>query len=163
MVSAEVTLPNPAGLHLLPANFLAGIAAKFEARIEIANVSVDPLRDVDAKDVLSVVSLAAGAGARLRVRAEGADEAEAVAALAAAIRSGRGEQVPVERRPRVTPRQSQILQLMAAGLSQKQIARRLGLSGHTIRHHVTRLYANLGVHDSAHAVMTAVRAGLLVA
>jgi DNA-binding NarL/FixJ family response regulator len=110
----------------------------------------------------SELTLGAGISARIRIRAEGPDEAQAVAAIVSAIENGLGQQTSrVQAGLRPTRRQVQILKLMAGGLSQKQVAGRLHLSNHTVRHHVSRLYASLGVHDSAHAVMSAVRAGLL--
>jgi len=46
----------------------------------------------------------------------------------------------------VTPRQAEILRLIASGLSDKQIASRLGLSPRTIQSHVDRMYLQHGLH-----------------
>ena len=45
------------------------------------------------------------------------------------------------------PRLAEVLELLRAGQAPKQIARRLGLSVHTVRDHVKRLYARAGVGD----------------
>lgn len=56
-----------------------------------------------------------------------------------------------------TPRQSQILDLIAAGLPDKEIARRLGLSRSTVRTHIERFFAASGLHDRAGAAALWVR------
>jgi DNA-binding NarL/FixJ family response regulator len=55
-----------------------------------------------------------------------------------------------ERDPRVaslTEREAQIVELVAKGLSNKSIASRLDISDNTVRHHLTSIFAKLGVHD----------------
>lgn len=49
----------------------------------------------------------------------------------------------------VTPRQAEILMLIASGLSDKQIASKLGLSPRTIQSHLDRLYLQHGLHKRA--------------
>jgi DNA-binding CsgD family transcriptional regulator len=51
-----------------------------------------------------------------------------------------------------TPRQAQILELAARGRSDKQIAGDLGVSVHTVRSHLRRLYETLGLANRAEAV-----------
>jgi DNA-binding CsgD family transcriptional regulator/uncharacterized protein YkwD len=51
-----------------------------------------------------------------------------------------------------TGRQSQILELAARGLSDKQVARELGVSVHTVRTHLQRLYLGQGFSNRAEAV-----------
>jgi DNA-binding CsgD family transcriptional regulator/uncharacterized protein YkwD len=51
-----------------------------------------------------------------------------------------------------TDRQGQILELAAQGLSDKEIARFLGLSAHTVRTHLKRLYRGQGLSNRAEAV-----------
>ena len=53
---------------------------------------------------------------------------------------------------RVTPRQAEILALVASGLSDKEIASRLGLSPRTIQSHLDRLYLQHGFHKRTAAV-----------
>jgi DNA-binding NarL/FixJ family response regulator len=52
----------------------------------------------------------------------------------------------------VTPRQAEILQLVAAGFSDKEIASRLGLSPRTIQSHLDRFFLEHGLHKRAAAV-----------
>lgn len=50
---------------------------------------------------------------------------------------------------RVSARQREILTLIAEGLSDKGIARRLGMSDRTVESHLQRLYQRHGVHTRA--------------
>jgi len=61
----------------------------------------------------------------------------------------------------LTTRQQEILGLIAAGLSNKQIAQRLGVALNTVRNHVRNTLAKLGAHSRLEAVATAVREGLV--
>ena len=61
----------------------------------------------------------------------------------------------------LTPRERQVLQGMVDGLTREQIARRLGMSPHTVRTHVQSLLHKLGVHSSLRAVAIARQAGLV--
>jgi len=63
----------------------------------------------------------------------------------------------------LTPRESDILLLLADGLSNKEIARRLSISPDTVKDHLTRLYLKLSAHDRHHAVLQARALGLLPA
>ena len=60
----------------------------------------------------------------------------------------------------LTPREREVLQGMVDGLTREQIARRLGMSPHTVRTHVHGLLHKLGVHSSLRAVAVARQAGL---
>jgi len=61
----------------------------------------------------------------------------------------------------LTPREVQILTHIAEGNSNKQIARILGISEQTIKNHVSGILRKLNANDRAHAVMLAVRTGLV--
>jgi DNA-binding CsgD family transcriptional regulator len=64
-------------------------------------------------------------------------------------------------RPLLTARESEVLRLIAFGCTYSQVARRLGVSLHTVTSHVKNLYRKLGVHSAAAAVMRAVQMQLL--
>ena len=57
-------------------------------------------------------------------------------------------------------RELEVLRLLAAGESNSQIARRLGLSTHTIERHLANLYRKIGARGRADAVAHALRNGL---
>jgi DNA-binding NarL/FixJ family response regulator len=61
----------------------------------------------------------------------------------------------------ITPRQREILRLIANGLSTKAIARALGISTKTVETHRTQLMDRLGIHDIANLVRLAIRVGLV--
>jgi len=61
----------------------------------------------------------------------------------------------------LTPRQREILQLLAEGNSTKEIARILHLSAKTVETHRTQLMERLNIHDIAGLVRFAIRAGVL--
>ena len=63
----------------------------------------------------------------------------------------------------LTPRQREILQLVAEGHTSKAIAQRLGVSFKTVEAHRAQIMERLNLHDLAGLVRFAVRAGLVLA
>ncbi len=68
---------------------------------------------------------------------------------------------PKERFDGLTARELEILKQVATGLSNKQIAYRLKISGKTVRNHVSHIYEKIGVVDRSQAAVYAVRKGLI--
>lgn len=62
---------------------------------------------------------------------------------------------------RLPPRQFQVVRLTAAGLTDEQIAERLGISLDSVRRHAKRMRERLGARDRAHAVRRSVETGAL--
>jgi DNA-binding NarL/FixJ family response regulator len=62
----------------------------------------------------------------------------------------------------LTPRESEVLQLLAQGLSNKAIADRLRISEHTAKFHVTAILGKLGVFSRTEAIVQAARLGLVI-
>ncbi|HKH09893.1 MAG TPA: response regulator transcription factor [Rubrobacter sp.] len=60
-----------------------------------------------------------------------------------------------------TAREGEVLGLLARGLSNKQIARELRISEHTVKFHISSLYTKLGVGNRAEAVSRGARHGLI--
>ena len=61
----------------------------------------------------------------------------------------------------LTPRELQVLQLLARGFANKQIAQELGISEHTVKFHVNSILAKLGAQSRTDAVVRATRLGLI--
>jgi len=66
--------------------------------------------------------------------------------------SGSAQDLVQARRTHFSPRQSEILTLMAAGFSDKEIARKIGISYPTVRTHVDRIFRDNGLRNRTEAV-----------
>jgi two-component system, NarL family, response regulator YdfI len=62
----------------------------------------------------------------------------------------------------LTPRESEVLQMLASGLANKEIAARLSISEHTAKFHVASILAKLGVGSRTEAVSIGIRRGLVL-
>jgi DNA-binding NarL/FixJ family response regulator len=61
----------------------------------------------------------------------------------------------------LSKRERQILQMVANGKTTKEVARDLGISPHTVKTHLERIFEKLGANDRAQAVAMAIRMGLV--
>src|SRR4030095_14298312 len=62
----------------------------------------------------------------------------------------------------LSPRESEVLNLLAAGLGNKEIAWQLKISEHTVKFHVTSIFNKLNVSSRAEAVTVEVHKGLII-
>lgn len=117
-------------------------------------------------------AVSGGAAGYLAKNADRTAVCDAVAAIARGetvldptLQSGLLEEVRArgvaDTRPVLTPRETEVLRLIADGLSAPQIGRRLFLSTATVKTHTSHLYEKLGVSDRAACVAEAMRRGLL--
>ena len=62
----------------------------------------------------------------------------------------------------LTAREQEVLQLLAQGLANKQIAQKLGITDHTVKFHISAIYSKLGVTNRTEALRRGARLGLIV-
>jgi len=109
------------------------------------------LKGADGEEVLEVV------GAVVRGEAHfGPEVADRIMGFFSAPRAVH----PSEAFPDLTAREAEILDLIAHGMSNQEIARRLFLSAKTVRNHVSNIFLKLQVADRSQAIVRAREAGL---
>jgi len=104
-------------------------------------------KDAGAEEIRAAVEAVARGEAAL----DPSVQHHVVAALSAA---------PAELPDELTPREAEVLALIAEGLSNAQIAERLVVSAATVKTHVNHIFAKAGVRDRAQAVVYAYSRGL---
>jgi PAS domain S-box-containing protein len=133
------------------------------------NVEAQFRRAVELGEPTDFETVFVDASGRLRgVRAQhlplrDGDAIVGVLILAFAVRQPPFEHVGLELRPRLTPRQREILELIASGLSTAEVARELTLSPETVRNHLRSVFRELRAHSRVEAIVAAQRLGLLAA
>jgi PAS domain S-box-containing protein len=83
--------------------------------------------------------------------------------LAFDVRRPPSEPIHLNPEPRVTPRQREILDLIASGMSTTEVASELRLSRETVRNHLRNASRELRAHNRVEAIAAAHRLGLLAA
>ena len=105
-------------------------------------------KDVSMQDVVRTVHQAAGGDVALSPE------------LASTILSELRTPSPSHVSP-LTPREEEVLQLIADGLSTTEVAERLYISGKTVKNHLASIYEKLDARDRTQAVLAAVRIGII--
>jgi DNA-binding NarL/FixJ family response regulator len=105
------------------------------------------LKDASPDEILAGVHAAARGESPLHPRA------------ARELLSARSEQ-PNRSEVELTAREVEVIGLVRAGLSNKQIARRLGISERTVKAHLTSCFQRIGVQDRTQAALWAERQGI---
>ena len=72
------------------------------------------------------------------------------------------ERLPLPPAPALTPREQEVLSLLAEGLPNKTIADRLHISEHTVKFHVNAVMSKLGAQSRTEAVVLATRHGWIL-
>ena len=76
--------------------------------------------------------------------------------------AARGVRPAGREEPLLSDRQIEILQAIADGASTKQVARDLGIMQKTVHNHLNAIYRRLDTQSLTHAVLSAVRLGIIV-
>jgi DNA-binding NarL/FixJ family response regulator len=113
-------------------------------------------KDAGADDIQSAIFSVAAGEAIL----DPAIQHHVVAALADDDASGSGEPPAAELPDGLTPREAEILVLIAEGLTNNEIAERLVVSPTTVKSHINHLFAKARLRDRVQAVTYAYRTGL---
>jgi two-component system NarL family response regulator len=142
----------------------SGVDATRQIRKIDAQARIAALTSFDGDDQV-IEALRAGASAYVL---KSASRDEIVKVVRGVLRGER--QIPQElmarlddrwRRPRLSEREIEILELVAEGKSNKEIGAALGLAETTIKTHLARVMGKLGVDDRTAAALIAVRQGLI--
>ena len=123
---------------------LAGpVRARDTLRMQLAGLPIEVIAEFDSID---------------EARASGVDADAVLSALAAAPQSRARSEAFEEP---LTPREIEVLELLAEGLANKAIAARLGISDQTVKFHVAAIIAKLGAANRTEAVRRAIRRGVI--
>jgi DNA-binding NarL/FixJ family response regulator len=113
-------------------------------------------RDASAAEILAAVN--AAAAGLVSVAREWTDLLRGTATAT----QGAGSAAPASNGASLTPRELEVLRMIADGLANKQIAARLSISEHTVKFHIGSVFAKMHASTRAEAVMIGARRGLIV-
>jgi DNA-binding NarL/FixJ family response regulator len=182
LVAAAADLSLPEQIEATQPDVLLVDLGSERAAAWLRNLGAEPLPSAivllteDAHRTLGAEALRAGVRAVLPPRASAE---EIIAAIEAAVTGlivihpdtvGALQPVPsatkragaaIARQP-LTPRESEVLGMIAEGLGNKIIAARLGISEHTVKFHIASIFAKLNAGSRTEAVTIGVRQGLIM-
>jgi DNA-binding NarL/FixJ family response regulator len=105
-------------------------------------------KDVSMQEVVSTITQAAGGEVALST--------ELAATILAELEKG-----PDRASSPLTPREEEVLQLIADGCLTSEVAAGLFISGKTVKNHLASIYEKLEARDRTQAVLSAVRSGII--
>lgn len=144
--------PSPSLLVLADDGDVAPLAAVFGA-------GVRGLLPRDARPHEIVAAVGAAASGLVTITTELFMTLRTAATVAAQTRAARAD---AAREAPLTPRELEVLRMIADGLGNKQIAARLAISEHTVKFHVGSVFAKTRASTRAEAVMIGARRGMIV-
>jgi DNA-binding NarL/FixJ family response regulator len=148
-----------------------GVLRALRERGGAARVIVFTVFDTDERIISAVEAGAAGyllKGAprsevfeAIRVVHRGGSLLQPLVASTVLRHVARREPSPASAAPSLTPREQSVLELLARGRSNKEIAAALGVTERTVKFHVSALFTKLGATNRTEAVTRAVQSGLV--
>ena len=139
--------------------------ADLAARVALAgHIVTEPdaadllLADAESLAIAGTPLLRMGPGASLPLDLSPVQLDAALRAAAVGLRVT----LAADARTLLTPRELEILACLGEGLSNKAVARRLGISAHTVKFHLEAVFAKLGATTRADAVARGLRRGLIL-
>lgn len=142
-------LPSPAAVVVL----IEQPEATWGARALRTGVRAILERDAAAEEIVAAIE-SAHLGAVIL-------DPELALELAARVRTDAVD-APIETVGDLTPREVEVLRMLAEGLANKEIASQLGITDHTIKFHISSILGKLGAATRTEAVTLGVRRGLIV-
>jgi two-component system, NarL family, response regulator LiaR len=147
---------------------LDGLAATIQLRQELPDVEILALTSVQDDNTVAAL-INAGAMGYLLKDTEAPELAQAIKAAAAGqvqlspqVAERLAGEVPLPGSPEhLTERETEVLRLLAVGLSNKEIGQTLGIAEKTVKSHVSSILGKLNVLSRTQAAMQAVRMGLV--
>jgi DNA-binding NarL/FixJ family response regulator len=143
---------------------MSGTAVAQQLRAEFPDARIIMLSTFDASELV-YRALQAGARSYLQKNCQRDELLQAIRTvhaggrhLAPAAAMGLAERL---NRPELTPREIEVLRLIAAGRINKEVGAELGITEITVKLHVRSILGKLGVNDRTQAVTTALRLGIL--
>jgi len=164
--AAELYMKHQPGVVLmdmqLPGIGGAEASALIRAKDPEANILIF---STFARDEEIVASFEAGASGYLQKSASREELLEALKLVAAGHRYLPADLAQrlthLQLGPSITPREREIIALVAKGSANKEIAAELGISEDTVKQHVSRILQKLGAKDRAQATAEAIRRGIV--
>jgi DNA-binding NarL/FixJ family response regulator len=153
---ASLGMLAPDAMSRAPAVILLSSSLESEWLVDALRSGVRAVlsRDAPPEEIVAAVE---SAGAGLVALSREALES----LLAGQQRAGSAERDP-PRSTTLTPRESEVLRLLAEGLGNKMVAARLGISEHTVKTHIASVFAKLEVYTRAEAVARGIRVGAIL-
>jgi DNA-binding NarL/FixJ family response regulator len=165
VVLMDISMPGMSGVEATPlvlkavpsASVLMLTIATDEARvIEAVRAGARGylLKDAELHDIASAIRAAAEGLSAVSPRV-------AVALVDSVRRSGPtgASALAQPEPPTLSPREREVLELLTQGCDNAEIGRRLYVSPSTVKHHVSKLMAKMGVHNRVQAATLAIRSG----
>lgn len=157
VVLADRPVETAAPVIAFPASLAANTALSGSGSAAACDIRAEVPADIDAMTLAAVIAAVAAGFTVMPVRARNRAANTTGSWAGQPYRHAEGDEIPV-----LTPREREVLALLAEGASNKAIARALSVSVHTAKFHVASVAEKLGASGRLEAVAIAIRSGLVM-